>query len=372
MASGSVVKRTGDRSGYQARWREYPGGPWAGSKSFARKVDAQQYLTKVLRELETGEHIDQDKARVTVEEFYEKWSARKPWRDKTRSTYRTSFTVHILPTFGHRPLGTVQSTGEVEDWITGLDLKPSSKRLVLSHFSAMFEGAIRDNHTKVNPVRGAARPKDVDEHQGGVTPFSLEELRRLEEAAAPWFAVVVPLGAWVGLRQSEVRGLTFDRVDFLRRVLKVDRQRVGADGFGPLKTKRSYRTVPLLDETLDRLAAHLQQFGAGPDGLILHEKGRSVTAERFVDVWDQTRKRAGLPGVRFHNTRHTYASALLSGGVNPAAAAEYLGDTVTTMLQTYAHLMPRDEEVARAALRAALPRAIGDPLVTGEGGGGQV
>ena len=52
-------------------------------------------------------------------------------------------------------------------------------------------------------------------------------------------------------------------------------------------------------------------------------------------------------------SRHTFASTLLSGGVSVAAAAEYLGHTPGVLLSTYAHLLPAHHERTRRVVEAA-------------------
>ena len=79
-----------------------------------------------------------------------------------------------------------------------------------------------------------------------------------------------------------------------------------------------------------------------------------------------SRNRAGLPAARFHDTRHTYASVLLSGGVSLAAAAEYLGHGPGVLLANYAHLLPGDHDRARSAVEAAFGEAAS--RVTGVSG----
>ncbi len=160
-------------------------------------------------------------------------------------------------------------------------------------------------------------------------------------------------------------GLTVDRVDFLRRTVKVDRQMVtpagkGEPAFGPPKTQRSFRRVPLADVVLEELSAHLAEHGTGEHGLILcsdktqrSPRGRALGSDRFGTIWQGVRERAGLPTARFHDTRHTFASTLLSGGVSVAAAAEYLGHSPGELLRTYAHLMPADHDRARGVVQAA-------------------
>jgi hypothetical protein len=92
----------------------------------------------------------------------------------------------------------------------------------------------------------------------------------------------VDLGAMRWLRQGEATGLSVDRPDLPRRILVVDRQLVtpirSEPFLGPPKTATSYRTVPLADVARDYLTAHLERFGAGRDGLVLHEDGRPLLA----------------------------------------------------------------------------------------------
>jgi integrase len=140
--------------------------------------------------------------------------------------------------------------------------------------------------------------------------------------------------------------------------LTVDRQLVshlsGEPTFGPPKSKRSYRTVPLADAVVEALALHVDQYGTGTHGLVLHAPdGAPMRRQRFGETWRKLRTTAALPKARFHDTRHTFASVLLAGGVSVPACAEYLGHSPAELLRTYAHLVPQDHDRARATLQAA-------------------
>jgi integrase len=180
----------------------------------------------------------------------------------------------------------------------------------------------------------------------------------------------VDLGALCGLRQGQAAGLSVDRVDFLRRQLKVDRQLVTSHdagrptSFGPPKTARSFRSVPLADAAVNALAGYVEQFGTGADGLLLHEDGAPVGSDRFGHVWRRTRQDVLLARARVHNLRHTYASVLLAGGVSVPAAAEHLGHTPAILLDVYAHLIPADLDRARGAVEAAFAQRAEDSLRT--------
>lgn len=95
-------------------------------------------------------------------------------------------------------------------------------------------------------------------------PVPLEVVEAIHAALPDWMAVAVPLGVGAGLRQGEASGLTVDRLDFLRRTMRVDRQlinrHVPVPLLGPTKTVSSNRTIPLAGFLLDALADHLRRY----------------------------------------------------------------------------------------------------------------
>ena len=221
----------------------------------------------------------------------------------------------------------------------------------------MLDAARIDGLIAANPARDTKLPK-AEDHP--VVPYAVEQRDALLSASPDWFAVALTLGLGAGLRQAEATGLTVDRVDFLRRQLVVDRQLDGETGdgepvFGPPKTRRSYRTIPLADVTIEGIARHIERHGTGRGGLVLpRPDGRPLVQGPFGATWRKLRTTANLPAARYHDTRHTFASILLSDRVSVAAVAEYLGDTEAVLLATYAHLMPADNDRARSAVQHAL------------------
>jgi integrase len=66
-------------------------------------------------------------------------------------------------------------------------------------------------------------------------------------------------------------------------------------------------------------------------------------------------ERAGLPGVRFHDLRHTCATLLLTRNVNPKIVSEMLGhSTIAITLDTYSHVLPNMRDQAAAAMEETL------------------
>lgn len=362
------VERWKER-GWRARWRTPDGR--SRSQVFPRKIDAERHLTSVEHSKLSGSYVDPSQGRTTVAEYWAVWSERQQWRDSSRQSVTSLFNRHVLPALGDRPLSSLRR-GDIESFAARLPLSRQTARQATQYVATLLEAAVADALVPTNAARGAKRPR-VD--RDPVVPFTADETNALRVTAPAWFEVAFTLGLGVGLRQSEATGLTLDRVDFLRRQLVIDRQLLtrGPQTFGPPKTARSYRTVPLADAVVEALARHVEQHGTGQEGLVLHApNGAPIQRERFGSIWRGLRLaaaksadddrggdaaarglRARLTAARFHDTRHTYASTLLSGGVSVAAAAEYLGHSPAVLLSTYAHLMPGDHERARSVVQAA-------------------
>jgi integrase len=106
--------------------------------------------------------------------------------------------------------------------------------------------------------------------------------------------------------------------------------------------------VPVTAETIERLPTVSEH----ELGLVLAEGGQHYAATVFSASWTKLTRRLGLP-VRFHDLRHHFATTLLAAGVNPKAVAKAAGMNATTLLETYAHVLPDDDDRIRAALRRA-------------------
>jgi integrase len=92
------------------------------------------------------------------------------------------------------------------------------------------------------------------------------------------------------------------------------------------------------------------------------EHGGPWPPDTFGSVFYEFRRRAGFPGLRFHDLRHTHATQLLSLGVHPKIVSERLGhSTVGITLDVYSHVLPGMQEEAAGKIdrlhREALQRA---------------
>ena len=237
---GTIDKRTtAAGTTWRARWRESPGAPQR-SKTFTRKIDAQQYLAKVERDILLGDYVAPEVRKTTFEAYVESWVASQPWRESSAARVASLLKVHLMPAFGSRPLSAIRRT-EVQTFVTGLGavLRPASVEGVARLLRSILRAAVADGYLSRSPADGVRLPR-----REGVqmVPMTVAEVRLLAEAMpAPLRRAVIVAGA-TGLRQGELFGVTKDRFRWAQRELVVDRQLVtptkGAPAFGPCKTAR--------------------------------------------------------------------------------------------------------------------------------------
>lgn len=350
---------------YRARWREYPSAPQR-TKSFARKRDAEAWLTEISHRLLSGTYTPPQAGQITVAAYAAEWTARRHWRAATTERRERELRLHILPELGSRPLASLRRA-HVEEWAAALPLAPSSVGAVFETLRALLEAAVDDERIARNPASGARIPKA---EAAPFVPLTVEEVRGLAGGMVEHVRAAVLVAAGTGLRQGELFGLTADRVDFLRRELRVDRQlwtpKAGRPFLVAPKSPRSYRTVALSGLVVDALAAHVAAHGPGEHGVVFHIDGRAVSRSMGSAYIRRAATRTGVPAT-WHDCRHHHASVLLSRGVSPALVAERLGHTIAELLKTYAHVVRADEDRVRSIVDETLGGSAEDWLRTEAG-----
>jgi integrase len=183
------------------------------------------------------------------------------------------------------------------------------------------------------------------------------QVTALAGSITPELEVAIWIGAGAGLRISETLGLTVDRIDFLRRRLRVDRQLYRGELVEP-KTAASRRTIPLDDFVVAKIAKHLESGPRGPKLepgpiLLITSAGRPVHRSTFGDHWRAAVRAAGLPPTSYHSLRHFYASALIRSGLSVKEVQSRLGHSSAMItLDVYAHLWEHEEDRGRGAIEA--------------------
>jgi integrase len=322
---------------------------------FARKADAQRFLDGLRGDLARGVYIDPDGAKTRFVEFAEQWRAGQMHRPTTAAQAETYLRRHAYPTLGNRPIGAIRRS-EIQAWVKDRSavLAPGSVELVYRWVAGIFKAAVADRLIASSPCVGIALPKRGDTE---VIPLRASEVAALADAVPPRYRALIVFAAGMGLRQGECFGLTVDRVDFLRRQVRVDRQLVsplgGVPEFGPPKTRAGFRTVPMPGVVATTLAEHLARYGPGAGGLVFANRSYGPMRRSAAGtMWRRAANAAGLPEwATFHDLRHFYASLLIDRGCSVKAVQRRLGhQSAMETLDTYGHLWPDSEDETRDAV----------------------
>ena len=351
----SIAKRP--RGQWRARYRKSSGREH--SKHFARKTDAQRWLDEVTAAIVTGQYVDPRSGRITFREYAERWRSAQMHRPSTENYIERQLRRHAYPILGDRPMSSIMPS-DVQVWTKRLteQLAPSTVGVVHGIVSGIFRTAVRNRVIASNPCEDTKLPK-ADKPQ--IQPLPTEVVHRLADAVPDRYRALVILAAGTGMRQGECFGLTVDRVNFLRREVRIDRQLVYISrqrpSFGPPKTPKSERTIPLPQVVIDALAAHLATYPPGPDGLIFTTTaGEPIRRTSFGSVWRPTVQAAEAPTeTGFHDLRHYYASLLIRHGESVKVVQARLGHaSASETLDIYSHLWPDSDDRTRTAVDSVL------------------
>lgn len=348
----SIQKRTqGTTTSYRVSWRQ---DGQQRSRTFDRYRDALAHKATTEHQLATGTYIAPTKQ--TFGDYARSWQAMQVHRATTAAQVDSHLRRHVLPVLEHRPLAQIRRS-EVQALVKGLStkLEPATVEVVYRYLSTILKAAVADQLIPANPCTGTKLPK---KERRLVEPLATEVVQALMAEVPPRYRALVVLAASTGLRQGECFGLTVDRIDFLRRSVRVDRQLVmltGEPALCPPKTAASVRTVPLPEIALVALSEHLRAYPAGPEGLVsTNEKGQAIRRNRFAEMWRRATREVA-PGVHFHDLRHYYASLLIRAGESVKVVQSRLGHaSASETLDTYSHLWPDSDDRTRAAVDAIL------------------
>ena len=210
-----------------------------------------------------------------------------------------------------------------------------------------------------NPAEGCALPRV--EHQEMKTLTTVQLASFFREARESGVFELYYLELATGLRRGELLGLKWEDVDLQRGDLRVRRQvsRINGDVVeAPLKTKNAYRTLPLAEDTVSVLKEQRKKVGNSP-WVFPSPNGGPISPDSVLHMLHRVLKRAGLPKVRFHDLRHTFATLALQNGVDVKTVSGMLGHfSAGFTLDTYAHITSAAQRQAAQTMGSVLAETL--------------
>ena len=201
-----------------------------------------------------------------------------------------------------------------------------------------------------------------------------EQLERFREAADgdPIWRDFFRTELTTGLRRGELCGLRWEDFDSEAGTLKVRRtihvRKGGVLEVGDTKTYAGHRMILLPHSTAQLLRERKESALTEwifPAPLRPEQPVNPGSAYRRLKT---LLEQAGLPGIRFHDLRHTFATHALSGGVDAKTLSGILGHTKASFtLDTYTHVTPDMQRAASDVVGGFLKNLLGEELNTWQG-----
>jgi integrase len=357
----SVEKRA--RNG-QITWRAHyrdPSGKQR-NRTFARKLDAERFLTTIESTKLVGSYIDPALARLTVGDWSARWlEGQAHLKPSTHERYAGILRAHVIPRWGTTKLADVTHSA-VQAWVSELarSSSPATVRKVHRVLSLVLASAVKDGRLVRNSAAGINLPRVVIGERRYLTH---EQVEALAAACGPYRLVVLFL-AYTGVRWGEMAALRVGRLDLLRRRAEIVESVTLVRGVQSWGTPKGHerRSVPIPRFLVDDLAAHAA--GKGRDDLVFTgEKGGALRAQVFQRAaFDTAVAALGVADMHPHELRHTAASLAIASGADVKVVQQMLGHKSATMtLDLYGHLFPDRLDVVADALDAARAAALVAP-----------
>ncbi|UQY83665.1 tyrosine-type recombinase/integrase [Ralstonia pseudosolanacearum] len=386
------------------------------------KSEAQKELRRLMVEVDTGTHVEPSKMTFAqwIEQWLSEVEKIGGVSTRTKEGYASWMRVHVIPSLGGTLLQKLKrsqlnamfvqlrESGHKGSRAKG-DKTPAVKGLsaqsvvhIRRTVHTCLQAAVDAELIQVNPatrakVKGASsRASTEDASTTKIKALEADQLPALF-AAFRGHALypLVALAVGTGLRRGEILGLRWKSIDFDKMTLRVEQTveqtrehgvRVKPDA----KNKSSLRTIGISAELRDLLRAHLAEqkslalklgtsYPAKGEALVFpcviqRPKGRQPAEglkvrdvdfsrpwhpEAVTKEFTRIAAAADFAGFRLHDCRHTFATLLLTSGVELHTVARLLGhSTPAITLSTYSHVLPRAADravqVSGDLLRAAL------------------
>ncbi|MEW8560616.1 MAG: tyrosine-type recombinase/integrase [Candidatus Thiodiazotropha sp.] len=281
---------------------------------------------------------------ITIKELLENW-LKDIDRTHPHSTYRCykkSCQAHLIPEFGEHCARDLTPQA-IREWIRNRTGSLKSIRNDLTPLRAILDLALNDDIIDKNPLDKIKVSKLVSRTQAKtdyiVDPFTEDEIKAVLAAAKeydPRIRNLLQFAFHTGLRTSELFGLQWGDIDWRNGTVRVQRAIVERK-LKETKTKAGTRDVILLPVALEALHDQKQYSFLGGDFVFMRMKQRGplIDYEHLERPWRYIIARAKVRYRNPYQTRHTYASQLLSGGENPLFVAQQMGHKTTEMIMRH-------------------------------------
>ena len=310
---------------------------------------SQKEAYEKLRELITEyRNVELTEAsQITVEEWLQKWMDEYMLftiREQTWKSYESVIRLHIIPNLGNKKVASL-TTSVVQKFYNKLLSEGKSGSLVRDAHLILHQAmdvAVKENLIAKNPTSGAKTPKVEYKPKNILNEIQLEMFMEAIKEDELWYDFFYT-EITTGLRRGELCGLKWcdfnETTGQLNVVRTVTTHKGGGLKTGETKTQKGTRTIYLPPSTAKLLSERRNKVSSEWVFPNFYDNSKPINPSTAYLKLKAILKNAGLPSIRFHDLRHTFATHALSNGVDARTLSGILVHTNASFtLDTYTHV----------------------------------
>ena len=320
-------------------------------------------------------------SKITLSEWLDRWltEIKEPMlRESTMDGYRCYTENYIKPCIGKKTLTSLSATDiqkmynklskegrTVAKGKKGEGLANATVRSVHMLLHEAMDGAVKEGLIPCNPTEATTIPKNIITEKTILLESQVETFIKALEKDEIWhdFFYTTIL---TGLRRGEVCGLKWTDFDEEHGTLHVQRSVRYTKGFyvaGETKTSEGNRIIVLPASVVELLQERKKKE---PSEWIFPKPFYPEHPMNPSSAYTQLKrilKEAGLPDMRFHDLRHTFATHAASNGIDPKTLASILGHTKASFtLDRYTHVTTDMQKQASGIVANYITDMFGEEL----------
>ena len=333
------------------------------SVSGKTQKEVAQKLKELTAALDAGTYIAPSK--VTVGQWLDVWQQDYlvNVRPATVTSYEATIRNHIKPKIGAIRLDSL-TTQDIQEFYNSLRTPLENRKALSAKTIKNIHGilhhalqqAMLNNYIRTNPSNSCVIPRATKKKVKPLNEYQIADF--LKAIKGHKYESMFLVALFTGIRQGEVCGLQWECVDFDDGTILIDKQlqslrattRGDSEKYTLVPTKngkeRTITAAPyvmeLLWKTKQRQNADRKTWGKAfqeNDLVFTDELGNRITPQALYRAFKIIVTESGMPMVRFHDLRHSYAVISLKSGDDVKTVQENLGHaTAAFTLDTYGHV----------------------------------
>lgn len=279
---------------------------------------------------------------LLLADYFDTWMPAKKRQLKASTILSYEKAIKLINKAFHGLTLDKVTRAKIKEWLSTLQSSNKNISNLQSVLRTALQDAVNDELIESNPLYGwTYANKEAPKADDDVDPFDTAEQAAILSQLTGQNKNMVQFFFWTGLRPSELIALNWDDIDWHRNVIKVTKSLTqAADEFEKTKTRSGKRDVKILQPAIQALIAQ-KQFTFLKDKEIFQNP---KTCERWIGdrpirqgVWKPALKRAKVRYRRPYQTRHTYASMMLTADESIAWLAKQMGhSSIMVTMNVYA------------------------------------